>query len=394
MTMLKDMLVDAADDARVYDVTDQAVRVVRRRRAMARLVPVAAALLVVGGLVGVTRPFSGDGGGQEPSASVAGLPQRLAPEKSPPALPEDRGVGPAELAFGSGDQVVLLAADGRQYRVNALSVHGISPDGRWLLTLQRSQGTWVLRDLTGTGRQEFEGDTTFSATWSPDSQRLVVQTSRRSGATYMVDLTTGARSTVPLDPARAGRVCAVRNSGQLVLCSSEEVPFAGLRLADGTTGAVVREVTVAALGLGPTESVAAGRGIPRLDIDDRTVFIPVHDPAGPDDTPAAAPAGHDRNVLLAGFDLETGRLTQRYPLPDRRPGAQRPLNGGVEHGPMDHRILLGFHPAGVLLMHLTPSKADPFESGPVTVELIARDTGALHVVTVATRSVGWICYRG
>ncbi|GAA3199553.1 TolB family protein [Dactylosporangium siamense] len=394
MTMLKDMLDDAAQDARVYDVTDQAVRVIRRRRAMARLVPVAAALLVVAGLVGVTRPFGGDGGGQEPSASAAGLPQRLVPEKSPPALPEDRGVGSAELAFVSGDDVVLLTADGRQYRVNALSVQGISPDGRWLLVLRSSQGPWVLRDLTGTGRQEFEGDTTFSASWSPDSRRLVVQTSRRSGVTYLVDLTTGARSTVPLDPARAGRVCAVRNSGQLVLCSSEEVPFSGLRLADGTTGAVVREITVAALGLAPTETMAAGRGIPRLDIDDHTVFIPVHDSAGPDDTPASAPAGHDRNVVLAGFDLDTGRLTQRYPLPDRIPGAQRPLNGGVEYGPMDNRVLLGFHPAGVLLVHLTASKGDPFESGPVTIELIARDTGALQVVTLTSRPISGICYRG
>ncbi|MFI5916567.1 TolB family protein [Dactylosporangium sp. NPDC051541] len=394
MTMLKDMLVDAADDARVYDVTDRVVRVVRRRRTMARLVPVAAALLVVAVPVAVTRS-SGDGGGQMPSTSVADLPQRLTPEKSPPALPEDRGVGPATLAFVSGgDEVVLLTAEGRQYHVNALSVQGISPDGRWLLVLRSPGGPWVLRDLTGAERQEFEGDTTFSASWSPDSRRLVVQTSRRSGVTYMVDLTNGTRSTVPLDPARAGRVCAVRNSGQLVLCSSEEVPFSGLRLADGTSGAVVREITVAALGLRPTDTMAEGRGIPRLDIDDHTVFIPVHDSAGPDDTPATAPAGHDRNVLLAGFDLETGQLTQRYPLPDRIPGAQHSVDSGVEYGPMDTRILLGFHPDGLLLVHLAPSPSDPFESGPVTIELIARDTGALHVVTRASRPISGICYRG
>lgn len=61
---------------------------------------------------------------------------------------------------------------------------------------------------------------------------------------------------------------------------------------------------------------------------------------------------------------------------------------------MDTRILLGFHADGVLLMHLAPSKSDPFDSGPLTIELIARDTGALHVVTLASRPISGVCYRG
>jgi hypothetical protein len=74
MTGLRDLLDELAEDARPYDVTDRAVRVVQRRRTMVRLVPVAAALLLVVGLV--------------------------------------------------------ATADGHQYRVDGLRVDGISPDGR------------------------------------------------------------------------------------------------------------------------------------------------------------------------------------------------------------------------------------------------------------------------
>ena len=52
MTGLRELLIEAADDARAYDVTDRTVRMVKRRRAMMRLVPVAAALLVATGLLG------------------------------------------------------------------------------------------------------------------------------------------------------------------------------------------------------------------------------------------------------------------------------------------------------------------------------------------------------
>ncbi|MEV0560869.1 hypothetical protein [Dactylosporangium sp. NPDC050588] len=390
MMSLKDALVDAADDARVYDVTDRAVRVVQRRRTLTRLVPVAAALLVVAGLVGVAWPLS-DGGGQEPSTAADGLPRQLTLDRSAPVLPEDRGVGPAALAFAydDGDQGrwALLAADGRQYKVDGLRVDGMSPDGRWLLVL-RSEGSWVLRDLTGTARQEFAGvDTSAGASWSPDSRRLVVQTSSRSGVTYTVDLTTGARGTAPPDLPRTARVCAVRNSGELLLCPLPESSFSGLRLADGTTGRIVRDIPTTDLGLRPTETVPESFGAPILDTDDRTLFMRTHDAADPG-------SAVGQNTFLVGFDLETGRLTHRYPLPDDIPGAQRPANGGFEHGQPDARYVLGVHPEGPLLLHLAPSGTDPFHVGSVTIELIARDTGTLRTVTRASAPIGLIRYPG
>ncbi|MET7426813.1 hypothetical protein [Dactylosporangium sp. NPDC005555] len=399
MTGLRDLLVEEAGDARTYDVTDRAVRVVRRQRLTARLVPAAAALLVVAGLIGVGVRFGG-GGEQDPVPVAAGLPARLTPQASPPMLPEDRGVGRAALAYLSGDDEngwVLVAADGSQYRVNGLSVYGISPDGRWLLVL-RPDGSKVLRDLTGTGRHEFAaGDTSSTARWSPDSRRLVVQISNRAAATdavvtYMVDLATGARATVPLDLARHDRVCAVRNSGVLVLCPLPESSFSGLRLADSTTGQVIRDIPSTDLGLRPTETAPADLGTPILGPDDHTLFMGVRDAATPGSN--AAPAGGGQNRFLVGFDLETGRLTERYPLPDRVPAAQRPLNGGVEYGQPDERYLLGIHADGPLLLHIAPSQSDPFTAGSVSIELIARDTGTLSTVTYVSRPITLIRYPG
>jgi hypothetical protein len=274
-----------------------------------------------------------------------------------------------------------VAADGSQYRVNGLRVDGMSPDGRWLLVL-RSDGTKVLRDLDGTGRYEFAGgEPDSSARWSPDSRRLVVQiadTATRAVVTYMVDLATGARATVPLDPMRADRVCAVRNSGVLVLCRSSG---SGLRLADGTTGQVVRDIPSASLGLRPTEAALAELGTPMLGPDNQTLFIGTRDTAG-------------EQRFLVGFDIDTGRLTERYPLPDQLPAAERSFNGGVEHGQPDAHYLIGIHADGPLLLHMAPSRSDPFTVGSVSIELIARDTGTLRTVTLVLRPITLIRYPG
>lgn len=380
MTGLRDLLIEEADDARVYDVTDRAVRVVRRQRTAARLVPAAAALIVVAGLIGIGVRFGG-GGDQDPVPAAAGLPARLTPQANPPALPEDRGVGRAALAYLTGDggqnPWVLVTVDGGQYRVDGLRVEGMSPDGRWLLVL-RPDGSRVLRDLAGTARHEFAGaDLRSGASWSPDSRRLVVQL---SDIAYMVDLATAERSKVPLDPARPDRVCAVRNSGVLVLCPTLS---SGPRLADGVTGQVIREIPTAALGLRPAEAPLADLATPMLGPDDHTLFMGTRDAA-------MATGSH----FLVGFDLDTGLLTERYPLPDQLPAAQRPMNGGVEYGQPDARYVLGIHPDGPLLLHLAPGRSDPFTVGSVAIELVARDTGTLRTVTLVSRPVTLIVYPG
>ncbi|GAA3456447.1 hypothetical protein GCM10018962_82810 [Dactylosporangium matsuzakiense] len=374
MTGLRDVLVEVAEDAREYDVTDRAVRVVRRRQLATRLVPVAAALLVVAGLVAVAVPF-GRGAEPESPPGAAGLPGRIVPEQSPPLLPEDRGVGRATLAYLNGDTSAwaVLTADGHQYRVDGLQVQAISADGRWLVTLRTDQ-TRVLRDLAGTGRQELppgEG-----AHFSPDSGKLVVPA--RSGSATIVDLATAARTTVPLDPAPPNRVCAIRNSGNLVLCQAPGSPFNGLRLADGATGHIARDI--ADLGLPRGETVPAESGSVTLGPDDRTVYL-------------TATQGEHRS--LVGYDLGEGRLTVRYPLPDKGPAAERPgANGGVEYGPPDERYLLGIDADGPLLLHLAPSRSDPFSVGTAAIEVIARDTGALTTVTLLARPIRLAVYPG
>ncbi|WP_327003058.1 hypothetical protein OHA72_49590 [Dactylosporangium sp. NBC_01737] len=125
-------------------------------------------------------------------------------------------------------------------------------------------------------------------------------------------------------------------------------------------------------------------GTPVLGPDDHTLFIP---------TRATAATGQGR--FLVGFDIDTGRPTERYPLPDQVPAAQRSAaDGGVEYGQPDARYLLGIHADGPLLLHIAPSRSDPFTAGSVSIELVARDTGTLSTVTLVSRPITLICYLG
>jgi hypothetical protein len=220
---------------------------------------------------------------------------------------------------------LVATADGHQYRVDGLRVDGISPDGRWLMVL-RDDGSRILRDLTGTTWLAFpEGDSTSGTRWSPDGRWLAVQTSHESATTNVVDtetvdLTTGARAKILLDHAGPDRVCAVRNSGELVLCPSSEAALSGLRLTDAT-GKVIRDIPAKNLGLRPTEAVLPALGTPMLGPDDHTLYIGTSDPATPEST--ASPAAGAQHRFVVGFDIDAGRVTERYPLPVPRPAAQR-----------------------------------------------------------------------
>src|SRR5687767_12518722 len=118
MNALKDMLDDIAGEARSYEVTDRALRVVRRRRVAARLAPVAVAVLVAGGLTVAVQPWGG-GAPALPADAVAWLPRQLTPASTPLPLPDNRGVGLASLAYklAGRDEVRLRTVDGREYVV-------------------------------------------------------------------------------------------------------------------------------------------------------------------------------------------------------------------------------------------------------------------------------------
>jgi hypothetical protein len=177
----------------------------------------------------------------------------------------------------------------------------------------------------------------------------------------------------------------------LVLCPSSDLSASELSLADGTTGQIIRDIPSASLGLRPTEAMLAELGKPMLGPDDHTLFIGTRDTATPGSTAAPAEGQHR---FLVGYDIDTGRLTERYPLPDQIPAAERPLNGGVEYGQPDARYVLGIHADGPLLLHIAPSRSDPFTVGSVSIELVARDTGTLSTVTLVSRPISLICYPG
>jgi hypothetical protein len=384
MSTLKELLTQVADEARLYDGTDRAVRALRRRRAAVRFAPVAAALVVATGVAATTLAV-GRGTESGPSTVAAGLPARLSPANSPPDLPTDRGVGTATLGYvlrahrDNADEFRLVTSDGRQYAVpRADWLVGISPDGRWLLWSEPSRRV-VMRDLTGTGRYEFGPDTANGfvvAAWSPDSRRLALQILHNAASdvedrvTLMVDLDPVAQRTVPLD--RGHSVCAVRNSGDMILCPPGDAPWTKLRLVDSVTGRISREVDLD--GIGP----AFGRIA--LRPDDTTVVIP---------TPGAIP------TELVAIDLGTGRVTARYPLPTPTPQhISKDPSGAEEYGAADWRQLAAAPVEGVLLVHISPRADDPMSGRAVAVEMIAPETGALTVVTRVSGDIAWILLRG
>src|SRR5690349_9892376 len=138
MNALRDLLIEVAEEAKLYDGTDKAIQRVRRRRRLVRLAPLIAAAAVVVALLAVSVPLLRGGSDESlPIASVSWLPERLTPAKNPESLPTDRAVGKGSLVYfptvvGADDPgyYVLLTVDGRHYRLPGQS--SLSPDGRWL----------------------------------------------------------------------------------------------------------------------------------------------------------------------------------------------------------------------------------------------------------------------
>lgn len=344
MDGLRNALGEAAERAKVYDVTERAVRVARRRRQAVRLAPVAVAAVVVAvGLVavaGLGPGGSGRGpevfGGQQGAAppGLDWLPERLdVPETDPEPLPATGVVGRGVLLYGSSapdaGPPVLLTEDNRRYRLaepvdkpagpgfSVMYTHPtLSPDGRWLG--EERDGRYVLRDLTGDRR--FELDRSLSPVgWSPGGQWLLFDDHRGDDLpSVRVDLSTGDRLPVVAGDPDRWRPVGVLDSGDVLVNrfwdTNGPVRRFEARIVDPRDGVTRSGIQV---DLGPYLEPGEQRtwDTPLLSPDGRTVAVSVvrnPDP-GTEGTPGLeAGPGH-----LLVIDLASGQV-RRTVLPYTR----------------------------------------------------------------------------
>ena len=136
-----------------------------------------------------------------------------------------------------------MTSTGTQYRLPDSPLHyavtaSLSPDGTRLLFVQDGHST--IRDLTGTATLDLgafsDNDYTFAAFWSGDSSRLAFPS---GSGIDVVTVTTGQRAALHAPANQDAKLCGVRASGDVLVCSQDRVPFrAGVFVLDGRTGAV------------------------------------------------------------------------------------------------------------------------------------------------------------
>lgn len=361
MDGLRSVLDDLAGQAGVYDVTGRALRVARRRRRIVRLTPVAAAAVVVVGLVAVAglRPDPSDGPEVAASSTVDWLPNRLEPPATDPEpLPATGEVGHGVLLYSRPDAQasppVLLTTDGRQHRLAeaptsrdglAYSYPSLSPDGRWL-SEQRAD-RYVVRDLVGSARFELSSGHTAVA-WSPDSRWLLLTDNLNGSAPPIrLDLTTGARQPVPIADGGRWRAVAVSSDGD-VLVNQFQVDNTrqrnlDVRVVDPMTG---RDRVRIQLDLDPYLGPDEGRTYvpPRLSPDGRTIWLGVIRIDRPANGIPGLEVGGD--LLLVDLTTEAVRRTSLpRPVLTPKPGRGAAPPSGYR-GRMEP---IGYLPEGVLL---------------------------------------------
>jgi hypothetical protein len=238
MTALRELLDDLADEAKLYDVTDRAMAVARRRRQLQRMVPVAVAagvLLATGAAVALPRHHARP----TPATSAAGsglawLPARINAVADPPVLPSG-AVGRGALLYDRYNaaakrrDMVLVTTTGHQYRLPEAGgsfvpelKSPLSPDGRWLV--YTNLRTAYLRDLTGTKLLTLPAG--GGIVWSPDGHWLAVEGAAGNApqaphAVTRVDLRTGTLRTYKVACCYAAlAVDGIHNDGRLEYLSS------------------------------------------------------------------------------------------------------------------------------------------------------------------------------
>jgi WD40-like Beta Propeller Repeat len=411
MTMLKDLLDDVADQAKLYDPSDRALAVVRRRRRIARTAPLVLAAAVAIGLAAVSLPLHRSSVDGDAAATVDWLPQRVAvPEKSPPPLPNDHGVAPGSVVYQkAGYKTVLVTEDGRQYQLPRAwtgYVRGLSPDGRWLVVA--TEDKVLLRDLSGTDQIELAGGSAgvgkqFS--WSPDGRWLALWTAKVANNTEepdadpritTLDLDSRKQQTVPI--SGSVMLTGVLDTGDVVVedrISPDQVTTSTpvrLSILDRETGRVRDRYQIDVTPwLSAKERQArqpAGQPftlLPSVDgllADGHTVLLrPVFQLPKTGDG-----VGYVPDDVLA-VDLETGKMTRRYHLPDPR------IAKSTKDWIIDHnRTLRSVLPDGLLYVH--NGRTNP-PGGPIALELLDLSTGKLQVVsTVSAEVTNIVALRG
>ena len=393
MSGLADLLADAAAEAKLYGDPERAVRVLRRRRRLARLTPLAIAVVVLVAVpltyVSLHRPPTQ----MTPSGIVNWLPARLAPATDPPPLPADRPVGRASLVYVGQDRLrgVLVTADLAQYRVgiSQVPILGLSPDGRWLLSVVDNRV--MLRDLTGTATLDLFAlpDRRVNAAWSPDSHTVAVQPMTSQGTTMVVDLDSlrSHQITMPI------RLCGAQDTGKLLGCSTMGEPVS-VTLVDAATGERGRTVAADLSSvLTPAEQQAVSINPPSTGAEMEPV-------SGGEVMAVRTNVYHpEAGVTVPGdlllFDVATGRFLRRIALPPTEVGRMVPQSGGVAFMAAEGRGMGAGLPEGIPLVHVVPvGEAHPSQAKVTAVEFADPSTGARVQVMTVSGTVTELFVRG
>jgi hypothetical protein len=332
---IQELLAEYAEGARTYDVGAGALQIGRRHRMMARAVPVAVALAVVvagGAIALVPRPHATHDPVPPATSPVwksdqlkpSDFPARIVPQPSAPALPTT-GIGRGVWIYWYSDPVdtrqYLVAADGRQYRLEHGAAYGLSPDGRWLVghVTKTAANRATLRDLAGDRTFDIAPD---QIVWSPDGRWMATITA------YLPDNAATDRTVRVVDLANPGAASAmftmplvdlplsVTEGGDLVVAvTSSTTGVFEIVIRDRRTGVEKRKtsvdytVTLTGEELQATTEAIAGRGT--MAVGASTVAIS-------DGRLLVQAMRRSGNVIVDGpvvsVDLMTGAATRAFVL--------------------------------------------------------------------------------
>lgn len=414
---LKELLVEYAEQARAYDVREQALRRGRRRRRMRVAVPstLAALSVVVTGLTLVTLglpaalPFAPPQQSEAvdpwwppqdwpavptlppviidelPRMSLPGYPAEIVTDADAPPLPTDQAVGRGLYQYTNpaGPWIGLVTEAGAQYRLSSLdgAWHDLSPGGRWLLSHSPAESTLLLRDLTGTSVTALPdpGTPVVGTWWSIDDRWLVTAAYAglpgRPNAVNLVDLSTPAAEPRQIDLRRWPEFApaSVRADGTVVLRPLRPGHLGDVVLVDPTTGDG-RAISIDLTGAATPDELAVtayeedlrrlgGEVSPLHPLPDGSVLLTLRRSFG-----GSPNFGTMISTDALVLDLDAGVVRERWRLPQPRPLPASPLGDWESWGVKD--VL----PEGLLLTHRSTQRVWAWE-------LYDPATGTLTLVT-------------
>ena len=397
---LKDLLIEYAEQAYVYDVRAAALTAARKRRTGRRLAATAVALAVLaaaGGSYALPGRFatSSPPGTPVPSptSDTLDLPASIVPQPKAQKLPTGKGVGRGVRVYRfsadpdaiSSLNTYLATADGSHYRVDASYEYRLSPDGRWLVG-SRGNTSWVgdtvLYDLSSGRSVTMAGK---MITWSADSRWLAVdrvkdaERSEQPGLVAIIDTheLTGPPKYLNLRSLRGYRFMGVTAEGDIALTRNAMNHAVRILVVDRLTGKPGREFSVdltdsltakelsdLAYQWRQDSNLGAGPEGTFTFTQDGLLYLQILTTKAPGSGPAES-----GDVLV--IDLAAQRVRERIKLP---PSIQS----------KDHReywLLRQVLPQGLLLTHFSTERRKYSVGYIASFDLYEPATGALRVVT-------------